>query len=178
MLYSYGPSDYATYAFALITLILLAFLTISQKSKISVSRRHAVWIWMGVWFAAAVTQFLFPKLLLVGFASALGMLVLYLKLENPGNNLDRQTGLFNHGAFIQYIVQLNSLTIFAHFTARMCSKILETRFFSYLMQFLPTNISTRYSNALSMAGIKTEIQSFLPTASMFPIPLYRTTRRI
>lgn len=108
VLYSYGPSDYATYAFALITLILLAFLTISQKSKISVSRRHAVWIWMGVWFAAAVTQFLFPKLLLVGFASALGMLVLYLKLENPGNNLDRQTGLFNHGAFIQYIDQLYS----------------------------------------------------------------------
>ncbi len=27
-------------------------------------------------------------------------------LENPGNNIDRQTGLFNHGAFLQYTKQL------------------------------------------------------------------------
>lgn len=106
VLYSYGSSDYATYAFALCTLVLLAIRMLSQKNKISAGRRQAVWIWLGVWFAAALTQFIFPKLLLVGFASALGMLVLYLKLENPGNNLDRQTGLFNHGAFLQYVNQL------------------------------------------------------------------------
>lgn len=108
VLYSYGPSDYATYAFALGTLIMLALRLLTEKKNISAGRRQAVWIWMGVWFAAALTQFIFPKLLLVGFASALGMLVLYLKLEDPGNNLDRQTGLFNHGAFLQYVNQLYS----------------------------------------------------------------------
>ncbi len=120
VLYSYGPSDYATYAFALGTLAMLAIRLLSQKSKISASRRQAVWIWMGVWFAAALTQFIFPNLLLVGFASALGMLVLYLKLENPGNNLDRQTGLFNHGAFLQYVNQLySSETDFAVLSATL-----------------------------------------------------------
>ncbi|MBD5116973.1 MAG: EAL domain-containing protein [Ruminococcaceae bacterium] len=106
VLYSYGPSDYATYIFALATLIIVAVRLFREKSKISSSRQVAVKIWLGVWVAAAIVQFIFPKLLLVGFASAVGMLVLYLVLENPGNNIDRQTGLFNHGAFLQYTKQL------------------------------------------------------------------------
>lgn len=102
VLYSYGASDYATYIFALSTIIIVAVRVVREKAKISRDRRMAVTIWLGVWVLAALIQFLNPKLLLVGFASALGMLVLYLKLENPGYNLDRQTGLFNHEAFMQY----------------------------------------------------------------------------
>ncbi|MCM1054764.1 MAG: EAL domain-containing protein [Bacteroides sp.] len=106
LLYSYGPSDYATYMFALATLIIVAVHLFKEKRRISPGRRVAVSMWLGVWVTAAVIQFVFPKLLLVGFASAVGMLVLYLVLENPGNNIDRQTGLFNHGAFLQYTKQL------------------------------------------------------------------------
>lgn len=106
ILYTSGPSVYATYIFALSTLIILCVRLFREKEKVSVGRRMAVKIWMIVWFLAAITQFVFPQLLLVGFASSVGMLVLYLKLENPGNNIDRQTGLFNHGAFLQYAKQL------------------------------------------------------------------------
>ncbi|MDE7362411.1 MAG: EAL domain-containing protein [Oscillospiraceae bacterium] len=102
VLYSYGASDYATYAFALTTIVIVSVRVIREKSKISGNRRMAVLTWLGVWVLAALVQFFNPKLLLVGFASALGMLVLYLKLENPGFNLDRQTGLFNHETFMQY----------------------------------------------------------------------------
>lgn len=114
VLYSYGPSDYATYGFALATLVMVGMRLFKEKKKISSGRRTAVAIWLSVWVAAAIIQFLFPKLLLVGFAGAMGMLVLYLVLENPGNNIDRQTGLFNHGAFLQYTKQLyNAETPFA-----------------------------------------------------------------
>lgn len=106
VLYSYGPSDYATYAFAFFTLTAVGVRLFREKAKISASRRMAVEIWLGVWIASALIQLFFPKLLLVGFASATGMLVLYLVMENPGNNIDRQTGLFNHGAFLQYTRQL------------------------------------------------------------------------
>lgn len=106
VLYTYGLSDYATYGFAAITLLLLTIRLLREKDRISAVKRRAVYTWMGVWFAAALIQFLFPKLLLVGFASAVGMLILYLKLENPENNIDRQTGLFNHGALLQYTKQL------------------------------------------------------------------------
>lgn len=106
IIYSYGPADYATYAFALTTIFFTVFRLIREKNKISKNRRFAAFAWMSVWFLAAFTQFLCPELLLVGFASAVGMLVLYLVLENPGNNIDRRTGLFNHGAFLLYTKQL------------------------------------------------------------------------
>lgn len=120
IIYSYGPSDYAAYAFALLTIFFTIFRLIRERNKISKNRRLAAFIWMGVWIVAAAVQFLRPELLLVGFASSVGMLILYLILENPGNNIDRRTGLFNHGAFMLYTRQLyNSETKFSVLVASL-----------------------------------------------------------
>lgn len=106
VLYSYGPSAYATYIFAFLTFIQTVVKMIREKGKLTAGKRMSVLMWLGVWMAAALLQLFFPKILLVGFAGVLGILVLYILLENPGNNIDRQTGLFNHGAFLQYTKQL------------------------------------------------------------------------
>lgn len=106
VLYSTGPSDYATYSFALATVVFVTVHLVKDKAKISRTKRTAVMTWLGVWVLAALIQFFNPKLLLVGFASSVGMLVLYLRLENPGFNIDRETGLFNHEAFMQYTGEL------------------------------------------------------------------------
>lgn len=106
VLYTYGPSDLATYAFALGTLLMLLALLWKERARINPGRREAVLIWMGVWICAALIQFFNSTLLLVGYASSMGMIVLYLKLENPEMNLNRKTGLFNHSAFLQYTRQL------------------------------------------------------------------------
>ncbi|MBD5384696.1 MAG: EAL domain-containing protein [Ruminococcaceae bacterium] len=106
VLYSAGASAYATYGFAFATVVLVTVRLVRDKAKISRNRRIAVMTWLGVWVLAALIQFFNPKLLLVGFASSVGMLVLYLRLENPGFNIDRQTGLFNHEAFVQYTSEL------------------------------------------------------------------------
>ena len=106
VLYTYGPSDLATYAFALGTLLMLLALLWKERTRISQGRREAVLIWMGVWICAALIQFFNSTILLVGYASSVGMIVLYLKLENPEMNLDRKTGLFNYSAFLQYARQL------------------------------------------------------------------------
>ncbi len=105
-LYSYGPSCYSAYAFAFIMLIVILFRMWKDKTKINYSKRSAVYIWLAIWVLALLIQFFFKQILLTAFACSVGMLVLYLKLENPGNNLDRQTGLFNHSAFLQYAKQL------------------------------------------------------------------------
>lgn len=106
VLYSTGPSDYATYGFAFATVVFVTVRLVKDKAKISRTKRTAVMTWLGVWILAALIQFFNPKLLLVGFASSVGMLVLYLRLENPGFNIDRETGLFNHEAFMQYTCEL------------------------------------------------------------------------
>ncbi len=69
------------------------------------NRRIAVCIWMTMWMGAALVQFFNNQLLLVGFASALGMMALYLKLENPESNMDRQYGCFHAHALTQYLDQ-------------------------------------------------------------------------
>lgn len=105
-LYSYGASCYSAFAFAGVTVAVILIRLNVDKAKINKAKRSAVFIWMGIWIAALAVQFFFKQILLTAFACSVGMLVLYLKLENPGNNLDRQTGLFNHSAFLQYAKQL------------------------------------------------------------------------
>lgn len=63
--------------------------------------------WMVIWLGAAVIQFLHNEILIVGFASSIGIMVLYIKLENPEALLDRQTGLFNQVALTRYMRQLS-----------------------------------------------------------------------
>ncbi|MDE6725036.1 MAG: EAL domain-containing protein [Ruminiclostridium sp.] len=106
VIYSYGASDNATYVFALFTILFTGAVLIKQRGKITKNRRFAALVWISVWLVAAIVQFIRPELLLVGFANSVDMLVLYLILENPVNNIDKRTGLFNHGAFLQYTKQL------------------------------------------------------------------------
>lgn len=73
-----------------------------EKAKINPRRREAVCIWLVLWIGASQIQFMYTNLLIVGYAGAIGIMVLYLKLENPETNLDRKTGLFNSNALYQY----------------------------------------------------------------------------
>ncbi len=105
-LYTYGPSVLATYIFCLLFLVSIFVILILQKKCINKRRWEAVMTWMGIWLAAAFIQFLNNKLLIIGFAGCVGVMVLYLKLENPETNLDRKTGIFNQTALAQYISEL------------------------------------------------------------------------
>lgn len=55
---------------------------------------------------AALIQFLHNEWLLVGFAMSLGIVFMYLKLENPDENLDLESGAFNSHAFATYLPYL------------------------------------------------------------------------
>ena len=104
--YTYGPAVILTYILAASVLVLLSILLHKHKYKINPSRRRAMQVWMAVWLLAAVIQFLNNALLLVGFAGALGVMIIYLRLENPESNLDRETGFFNQTSFLLYMNQL------------------------------------------------------------------------
>lgn len=107
-LVTYGPSNLAAFWVAIAFLVVNFYLIKKERNKINPRRREAVLTWMVVWVSAAMLQYCYDGMLVLGYACSIGMVVLYLKLENPETNLDRQSGMFNHGALVQYIRQLYS----------------------------------------------------------------------
>ena len=103
LVYSEGPSTLATYAVVLpflISSIVMAFMGGDRTSSV---RKWSILIWQGVWIIAALLQLVFQGLLLVGFAAAFGMVLIYAELENPHEGIDRTTGQFTANAFIAYV---------------------------------------------------------------------------
>lgn len=106
VLYTFGPSVYVTYGVSLIFFVRVFYLMYKEKARMNPRRREAVCIWLAMWIGASQIQFMYTNLLIVGYAGAMGIMVLYLKLENPATNLDRKTGLFNSNALYQYAKEL------------------------------------------------------------------------
>lgn len=104
--YTYGPAVLMTYVLSIIPIVCIMIAIIHDKNRMNPKRHEAMCIWMCIWFASALVQFLNNKILFVGFACSIGVLVIYMKLENPETNLDRQTGLFNMNAFSLYLTHL------------------------------------------------------------------------
>lgn len=105
VLYTYGPGVLVTYGTALVFFITIFYLLKKERAKINPRRREAVCIWLFIWIIASQVQYMYTDVLIVGYAGSIGIMVLYLKLENPETNLDRSTGLFNSGALYQFISQ-------------------------------------------------------------------------
>jgi EAL domain-containing protein (putative c-di-GMP-specific phosphodiesterase class I) len=104
--YTYGYGVSITYVFCLSFVILTLWMAIYNRKRMNSIRVEAVVLWILVWMCAAVIQFFFNKLLLVGYASCIGMMILFFKLENPEANLDRETGAFNSHVLYKYLGQL------------------------------------------------------------------------
>lgn len=107
-LYTYGPSIIATYSINVLMLLAIIAIMHTQKERINPRRREAVQIWMLLWIGAAAVQVFQKDVLLITFAGCVGVMVLYIKLENPETNLERKTGLFNQNAVTLYTKQLYS----------------------------------------------------------------------
>ena len=103
-----GPSTYVTYFGVLVFIMINLAQLFRYKEYIYERQRRTVLIWMFMWIAAACVQALNKQLLVVGFACALGITVVFFQFENPELNLDWQTGLFNYVAYTRYGEQLYS----------------------------------------------------------------------
>ncbi len=104
-LYTYGPSVMVTYIFAVGYVIVNFLMLVYYKKNMNPKRWKAGLTWMCIWIVASVLQFLNNNWLLVGYASALGVTILFINLENPEKYLDRVTGHFNEQALQQYVLQ-------------------------------------------------------------------------
>ena len=105
VVYTYGSSVLIGYAFGFVFLVVLIFNLIFKSKGMNSRRKNAMAVWLGIWATAVVVQFFNNEILLLSFAGALGLVIVYLFLENPETNLDRDTGAFNQSALVQYVKQ-------------------------------------------------------------------------
>lgn len=98
-IYSYGLAAILTYVGVIIYIGYILWLIVVKGSEVDIRRKRCVCIWMGIWLIAALIQFFFPEMLIVGYSAALGNIVMFVQLENPEFNLDRKIGIFNEYAF-------------------------------------------------------------------------------
>lgn len=102
-IYTYGASVGMTYAAACSAVVMNIVVLVVCKKHMDERRWTSGILWMLIWVVAAVIQFANNQLLLVGYAGALGVSILFLKLENPEAYLDRRTGLFNEQALQMFL---------------------------------------------------------------------------
>ena len=105
MIFTYGPSVLTVYAFAALYIVATLAAAWVLRRRINPRRRFAITLWMLIWIVSAVIQFFNNGLLIVGFASALGVLILFVLMENPEANLDYRLSCFNTYALIEYMKQ-------------------------------------------------------------------------
>ncbi len=103
IVYSFGPSTIVAYLLSTVYITSTIVITLVYRKILPGRRFTAMLLWQGIWLLAAVIQYIQPQLLLVGFASSFGMVILYIQLENPSEYIDASTGLFTSNALSVYV---------------------------------------------------------------------------
>ena len=102
-IYTSGAAVMNVYVITLLYILSTMFVAVAIRERRNSRRGQAVIVATLLWILAACIQFIHNKLLIVGFAGALGVMILYIVLENPDSHLDRQLGCFNSYALNQYL---------------------------------------------------------------------------
>ena len=104
-----GPSTIVTYVSVFIAIIFNLIQIYRYRKHIYDRQRSIVIVWMCMWLVAALVQYFGnDEITVVGFATALSIVLVFIQFENPELYLDRTTRLFNAFAFRRYVEQLYS----------------------------------------------------------------------
>ena len=105
--HTYGTSIYVTFFCATVLLLSIFYQLVKERKRMNPARKKAMWLWILLWTMAAMVQFFLDSaMLVIGFVTAVGMMIVYLMLENPMANIDRNTGIYNQNVMLHYVRQL------------------------------------------------------------------------
>ena len=108
VVYTEGLSVFFTYVGAVGFIVINYFMILLKKEYINSRKCFAVLMWLTLWLIAAFIQFFNNELLIVGYATVIGVTIIYLRMENPELYVDRSTGLFNLETYFDYTSRLLS----------------------------------------------------------------------
>lgn len=105
--YHFGKATIVAYVLAIILLIRMFTLLTIHRRQMTKDSRYSGYYWIVLCLAATIIQFCNNELMIAGFFSAIGIMIIYMKLENPERFIDTDTGFFNKYAFKRCMRQLN-----------------------------------------------------------------------
>ncbi|MGN0403550.1 MAG: ATP-binding protein [Acetatifactor sp.] len=82
-IFTYGSSVYATYLVAATTLIGNFVVMLSHRKDMERRKWLAGMMWVIIWIIATVIQLTHADILLIGFAAAVGITIVFIQLETP-----------------------------------------------------------------------------------------------
>lgn len=106
VVYTEGLACNITYAYCLSTIILNIVTCIKNRKIMTNKRFYSIIMWMMLWIIAALIQLFNSSILIVSFASVVGVMIIYFQLENPEKYRESNFKCFNQQAFIAYINQM------------------------------------------------------------------------
>lgn len=93
--YHFGKATITAYVLAILLLIRMLWLLTKYRRQMTKISRRSAYYWVSLCLIATLIQFLNNDLMIAGFFSAVGIMMIYLKLENPERFIDSDTGFFN-----------------------------------------------------------------------------------
>lgn len=93
----------ALYVVAALYLFSAMFLVIRFRSRLSLRKRTAVYIFIIFTIISLAIQFIVGNLLITNFAAACSCLIMYMMLQNSNESIDRETHLFTREAFFSVL---------------------------------------------------------------------------
>ncbi len=105
-IYSYGPAVDLTFVVSPLFILTTFVMTFVLKKRMSPQRRVALRVWMLMQAGGAAIQAVDRSLLLISYGMALGITIVYAKLEIPDENIDRSTGVYRIQMLRDYLTRL------------------------------------------------------------------------
>ncbi len=104
--YSYGPAVNYTFIVAPVYIISSMVMILFFNRLMNPYRSQAALLWMILESTGAAIQLFNRELLLVSLSMALGITILFAKMENPDSGIDRNLGIYRIQMLYEYIKQL------------------------------------------------------------------------
>ncbi len=105
-IYSFGAAVDFTFIIAPLFIIATFLVTHIFRNRMNPHRRTAVRVWLILQTVGAVIQAFDRHLLLISYGMALGITIIFAKLEIPDENIDRTTGVYRIQLLRDYLNQL------------------------------------------------------------------------
>ncbi len=101
--YTHGQGMIVLYIIAFWYIFLALLFSMRYRARMTFGQRSSVYYYSIAVLCGIVLQVLFPKVLLLQFATALALLLVYLALENPKDYENKELGIYNRNGFIKLV---------------------------------------------------------------------------